>query len=94
MSKEWTINFEEAHDSGLWVKGFMLFCMSITILAALQSAALVTWSYDLPISPYSEIAALWAEWWHLKMQQLGIASLSEWISEVIANLHDDWPVNE
>jgi hypothetical protein len=94
MSKEWTTNLEGPHQRSLVLGTFVSFLATLVILAIFQSSALVTWSYDLPVSTYSETISRSAEEWHALMEQIGTATFSQTVSDAVLNLHDEWPVSE
>ena len=73
---------------------FVLMVLTLLILAMFQSSALVTWSYDLPVSPLSATISSAAESWHALMEQVGIASFSQSVSDAVLTLHDDWPIGD
>lgn len=94
MSKEWTTTIEGDHHSRLAIAVFALMIFTLVALAMFQSSALVTWSYDLPISSLSAIISSSAESWHAWMEHIGVASFSQSVSDTVLRLHDDWPVGD
>ncbi len=94
MSKEWTNTIEGAHQSRLVIVVFALMVITLVVLAMFQSSALVTWSYDLPISPLSVVISSSAERWHGLMEHIGVAALSQSVSDMVLSLHDDWSIGD
>ncbi len=94
MSKEWTTSLEGKHNTVLSFKVFAIMLLTLIVLAMFQSSALVTWSYDLPVSSYSATISSTAEQWHALMERTGLAEFSESITDRVQSLHDDWPVSE
>ncbi|EFL87990.1 hypothetical protein [Ahrensia sp. R2A130] len=58
-----------------------IFLFGLLTLATFQSSAIVTTTYDLPESEMNERVVLLAETWHGWMQELGLAGITEAISE-------------
>ncbi|PHP67732.1 hypothetical protein CSC94_08565 [Zhengella mangrovi] len=50
-------------------------------LAMLNSSALVSWSYDLPESRFTEPVIAAAEGWHQAMQAIGLAEPSRLVED-------------
>lgn len=94
MSKEWTTNLEGKHNTGLSLMMFAIMLLTLIVLAVFQSSALLTWSYDLPVSSYSATISSTAEQWHALMERAGLAEFSQSMTERVQSLHDDWPVSE
>ena len=88
------IKLDGKHQAKLVVGVFVLILLTLFVSAMFQSSALVTWSYDLPISPYSETISRSAEEWHAAMENIGVASFSQSVSDSVLSLHDDWPVSD
>ncbi|MEL6735807.1 MAG: hypothetical protein AAFO98_08000 [Pseudomonadota bacterium] len=60
---------------------FAGFVFGLVLGAAFQSQSLVTLSYDLEPGPMADRLVLFAETWHALMQQLGLPTIPETISE-------------
>ena len=67
---------------------FAFFIGILIILAAFQSSALVSLSYDLPQSNWAERAVAVTETWHGWMQAIGVAGITEVVSAWIEKAHD------
>jgi len=57
-------------------------------LALFQSNGLVSWSYDLPISPLSEQIVVACETWNGWMEALGTTAISETVQDWVQSLKD------
>ena len=86
-------NENQETGGGAWkqVLGLMLF--ALLVLAMLQSAALVTSTYDLPSNNWTIPLIQAAETWHGWMETTGFAGLTETIAEEVEVLHS-MPVTE
>lgn len=58
------------------------------LLALFQSNGLVSWSYDLPISPLSERIVAACETWNGWMEALGTTAISEHVQDWVQSLKD------
>ena len=84
---------EVSVGGGAWKRVLVLMLFSLLVLAMLQSAALLTNTYDLPESPWTASVISTVEVWHNWMEQAGLAGLTERIAEEVEVLHTA-PVTE
>ncbi|MEM1040395.1 MAG: hypothetical protein AAGI12_13105 [Pseudomonadota bacterium] len=81
MAADFNESAQDAHSHPLVWRVFVGFVFGLVLGAAFQSQALVTLSYDLEPGPMANRVVLVAETWHGMMQQLGLPTVSETISE-------------
>ena len=64
----------------------IIMLVAMLFLAVFNSSSLQTWSYDLEPSALNDMISLNAERWHLFMEELGPAGVTElirnWFSEL------------
>ena len=73
----------------LRVRSALVALLFATLLLALfQSNGLVSWSYDLPISPLTEKIVAACETWNGWMEALGTTTISENVQDWIQSLRD------
>ena len=64
----------------------IIMLVAMLFLAVFNSSSLQTWSYDLEPSALNDMISLNAERWHLLMEELGPAAVTElirnWFSEL------------
>ena len=64
----------------------IIMLVAMFFLAVFNSSSLQTWSYDLQPSPLNDMISLSADRWHLLMEDLGAAGVTElirnWFSEL------------
>ena len=67
----------------------LYFGILLCVLAVFQSSSLVTLSYDLPPTILSEHAVSAAENWHEWMAAIGAVDLSQFLTELVLEIHDE-----
>jgi len=77
----------ESHEQQGASHVFMFFCGTLIVLAAFQSGSMVSLSYDLPQSVWAEQVVSAAETWHGWMQAIGLAGITEVVSNWVEALH-------
>ena len=64
----------------------IIMLVAMLFLAVFNSSSLQTWSYDLQPSALNDMISLNAERWHLIMEELGAAGITDlirnWFSEL------------
>ena len=72
-------------NTTVWQTLFIML-VAMLFLAVFNSSSLQTWSYDLQPSPLNDMISLNAERWHLFMEELGAAGMTDlirnWFSEL------------
>jgi hypothetical protein len=66
----------------------VVFAVALALMAVFLSASLQSYIYDLPPGPITDLLAAYAEQWHLWMEEIGAAGLSDWVATEIMLLHD------
>lgn len=81
-------NEKMKHIKNLPTQLMMAFVFSGLTLCLFQSSSIVTLSYDLPPGSLTELLVSAAEHWHVLMEKLGTAGLTEMVTSFVEDMHD------
>jgi hypothetical protein len=66
----------------------VVFAVALALMAVFLSASLQSYVYDLPPGPVTDRLAAVVDQWHLWMEDIGAAGLSDAVASEIGLLHD------
>ncbi|MEP1441905.1 MAG: hypothetical protein ABJK39_02735 [Hyphomicrobiales bacterium] len=64
----------------------IIMLVAMVFLAVFNSSSLQTWSFDLQPSPVNDVISLNAERWHILMEEVGAAGITEAIRETFSEM--------